>query len=72
MLENLKNVLQIIDLTLDNFLKTSVFLSDLNDFQTFNRVYSRYFNKNPPTRTTAQAGLMAGARLEIDTIAEKR
>jgi 2-iminobutanoate/2-iminopropanoate deaminase len=52
--------------------KTSVFLSDLNDFQAFNMVYSRYFNKNPPARTTAQAGLMAGALLEIDAIAEKR
>ena len=70
-LENLKSILESIDMTLDDVVKTSVFLSDLNDFQAFNRVYSRYFNKNPPARTTAQVGLMAGALLEIDAIAKK-
>jgi 2-iminobutanoate/2-iminopropanoate deaminase len=70
-LENLKNILESIDLTLEDAVKTSVLLSDLNDFQAFNSVYSRYFNKNPPARTTAQAGLMAGVLLEIDAIAKK-
>jgi 2-iminobutanoate/2-iminopropanoate deaminase len=70
-LENLKKILESIDLTLDDVVKTSVFLSDLSDFQNFNRVYSRYFDKNPPARTTAQAGLMAGVLLEIDAIAKK-
>ncbi len=70
-MENLKNILETIDLTLADVVKTSVFLSDLNDFQVFNMVYSRYFDKNPPARTTTQAGLMAGALLEIDAIAKK-
>lgn len=70
-LENLKNILESIDLTLEDAVKISVFLSDLNDFQAFNSVYSRYFDKNPPARTTAQAGLMAGVLLEIDAIAKK-
>lgn len=70
-LENLKNILESIDLTLADVVKTSVFLSDLNNFQAFNKVYSRYFCKNPPARTTAQTGLMAGALLEIDAIAKK-
>ncbi len=70
-LENLKNILESIDLTLDDVMKTSVFLSDLSDFQTFNRVYSRYFDKNPPARTTVQAHLMTGVLLEIDAIAKK-
>ena len=70
-LENLKNILENIDLTLADVVKTSVFLSDLNNFQAFNKVYSRYFDKNPPARTTAQAGLMTGALLEIDAIAKK-
>ena len=70
-LENLKNILKSIDLTLDDVVKTSVFLRDLNDFQAFNMVYGRYFDKNPPARTTAQAGLMAGVLLEIDAIAKK-
>ena len=71
-LENLKNILESIDLTLADVLKTSVFLSDLKNFQAFNEVYSRYFDKNPPARTTAQAGLMAGGLLEIDAIAKKK
>jgi len=50
--------------------KTSVFLSNLNVFQSFNKVYSRYFEVNPPARTTAQAGLMAEAPVEIDAIAK--
>jgi len=70
-LENLKNILESIDLTLADVVKTSVFLSDLNNFQAFNKVYSRYFCKNPPARTTAQTDLIAGALLEIDAIAKK-
>jgi 2-iminobutanoate/2-iminopropanoate deaminase len=70
-LENLKNILESIGLTLDDVVKTSVFLSDLNESQAFNRVYNRYFEVNPPARTTVQAGLMAGVLLEIDTIAKK-
>lgn len=71
-MENLKNILESIDLSLVDVVKTSVFLSDLNDFQAFNKVYSRYFDKNPPARTTVQAGLMAGVLLEVDAIAKKR
>ena len=70
-LENLKNILESIELTLDDVVKTSVFLSNFGDFQSFNRVYSRYFEVNPPARTTVQAGLMAGVLLEIDAIAKK-
>jgi len=56
-MENLKNILESIDLSL---------------VQAFNKVYSRYFDKNPPARTTVQAGLMAGVLLEVDAIAKKR
>lgn len=69
-LENIKNILESVDLSLNDVVKTSVFLSDLSDFQSFNRVYSKYFEKNPPARTTVQAGLMAGVLLEIDAIAK--
>lgn len=70
-LENLKNILESIGLTLNDVVKTSVFLSNLNDFQSFNKVYSRYFMVNPPARTTTQAGLMADVLIEIDAIAKK-
>ena len=70
-IENLKNIIESINLTLNDIVKTSVFLSDLNDFQSFNSVYNKYFEVNPPARTTVQAGLMAGVLLEIDAIAKK-
>ena len=70
-LENLKNILESVDLSLNDVVKTSVFLSSFGDFQSFNRVYSRYFEDNPPARTTVQVGLMAGVLLEIDAIAKK-
>ena len=70
-LDNIKNILENIDLTLNDVVKTSVFLSSFSDFQSFNQVYSRYFEVNPPARTTVQAGLMAGVLVEIDAIAKK-
>jgi 2-iminobutanoate/2-iminopropanoate deaminase len=70
-LENIKNILESINLKLSDVVKTSVFLSNFSDFQSFNRVYSRYFEVNPPVRTTVQAGLMAGVLVEIDAIAKK-
>ena len=51
-LENIQNILESIGMTLNDVVKTSVFLPDLNNFQSFNRVYSRYFEVNPPARTT--------------------
>lgn len=71
-MENLTNILESIALTVDNVVKIFVFLSNLNDFQSFNTVYGRYFEKNPPARSTVQVGLMAGVLLEIDAIAKKR
>lgn len=70
-LENLRNILGSINLTLNDVVKTSVFLSSFSDFQSFNQVYSKYFEVNPPARTTVQVGLMAGVLLEIDVIAKK-
>ena len=71
MLENLTNILESINLTLNDAVKTSVYLCDLRDFKSFNGVYSRYFEVNLPARTIAQAGLMAGVLVEIDSIAKK-
>jgi len=70
-LNNLKNILESINLRLSDVVKTSVFLSNFSDFQSFNRVYSRYFEVNPPARTTVQAGLMAGVLVEIDVVSKK-
>jgi 2-iminobutanoate/2-iminopropanoate deaminase len=71
-LENIKSILESVELKLSDIMKTSVFLSDISDFQAFNRVYSRYFESEPPARTTVQANLMAGVLVEIDTIAQSK
>src|SRR5437868_15304133 len=47
-LENIKAVLKAADLTFDNIVKTTIFLTDLNDFQTVNEIYGSYFNQQPP------------------------
>ena len=69
---NIKGVLEYHNLSLDNVVKCTVILSDINDFKAFNEVYVRYFQKKP-ARTTyaAAAGLAVGAKIEIDVIAVK-
>jgi len=47
-----------------------VFLKDMNDFEAMNEVYARYFQVNPPARTTIEAArLPRDFRVEIDMIA---
>lgn len=70
-LENIKKILEAINLTLKDVVKTSVFLSNFDDFQSFNRVYNKYFEKISPARTTVQSGLMKGLLVEMDVIAQK-
>ena len=50
--------------------KTTVFLIDLGDFAGMNEVYSRYFTRDFPARSTIQvAALPRGARVEIEAVA---
>ena len=70
-LENLKTILESIELKLINVVTVSIFLSDLNLFQSFNNVYSKYFEASTPARTTVQVGLLDGVLIELDAIAEK-
>lgn len=69
-LENLKGVLEAAGSTLGDVCKTTVFLTDLDDFAAMNAVYARYFTSEPPARSTVQVSrLPAGARVEIEAIA---
>ena len=69
-LRNLSEVLKAAGTTLDNVVKTTVFLADMNDFVEMNEVYSRYFSDNKPARATVQAArLPRDAKVEIDCIA---
>jgi 2-iminobutanoate/2-iminopropanoate deaminase len=69
-MENITAVLRAEGLTFDNIVKTTIFLMDMNDFQTVNEIYGSYFKQQPPARSTVQvAGLPKGARVEIEVIA---
>lgn len=71
-LENIKAILEEAGYTLEDVVKVTVYLVDLKDFQKFNEVYSQYFRKDPPARTTVQVGaLPRNARIEMDVIAYK-
>jgi len=69
-LDNIAAVLRAEGLTFDNVVKTTIFLTDLRDFQTVNEVYSSYFKEQPPARSTVQvSALPKGAKVEIEVIA---
>ena len=69
-LKNLSAVLEAAGSSLNNVVKTTVFLADMNDFSTVNEIYAEYFSDNKPARATVQAArLPRDARVEIDCIA---
>lgn len=69
----LRNILLILNdqgLSLDNVVKTTVFLTDLSDFAGMNEVYAGFFTVDFPARSTVQvAGLPKGAKVEIEIVA---
>ena len=68
-LENLKAVLEAAGSSLQQTVKTTVFLADRKDFAGMNKVYARYFSTDPPARSTVEARLMIDAKVEIELIA---
>jgi 2-iminobutanoate/2-iminopropanoate deaminase len=71
-LKNLQAVLAAAGTSLDNVVKTTVYLADMADFAQMNEVYARHFGTHKPARSTVQAaGLPKAARVEIDVIAVK-
>jgi 2-iminobutanoate/2-iminopropanoate deaminase len=71
-LQNIAAVLRAHGLGMEHVVKTTVFLTDLDDFAEMNTVYAEYFLSNPPARSTIQvAALPKGANVEIEAIASK-
>jgi len=68
---NIQEVLKQHGMTLDNVVKCTVILSDINDFKAFNEIYQKYFPKKPARTTFAAAGLAIGAKIEIEVVAAK-
>ncbi len=71
-LENIRGVLQSQGLSFGNVVKSTVFLSDMNNFGAMNEVYAKYFTKEPPARSTVQvARLPKDALVEIEVVAAR-
>ncbi len=69
-LENVSAVLRAENLNFSHVVKTTIFLTDMGDFQTVNEIYATYFRDNPPARSTVQvSALPKGAKVEIEVIA---
>jgi len=69
-LKNLSAVLEAAGSSLDQVVKTTVFLADMKEFSAMNEVYARFFSEPPPARATvAAAGLPRDARVEIEAVA---
>lgn len=68
-LHNVKRICEAAGFTLDDIVKCTVHLSDINDFDRYNVVYASYFTKVKPARTTVQSVLGHGIKVEIDAIA---
>lgn len=70
-MENLKAVLKAANMTFENVIKSTIFISDMNDFTAINSIYGAYFDeKSAPARETVQvAGLPKNVNVEISMIA---
>ena len=69
-LRNLGAILEAAGSGLDRLVKTTVFLTDLDDFAGMNEVYARFVGEQPPARATVGvAALPSGVRLEIEAVA---
>ncbi|WP_378175273.1 RidA family protein [Aquimarina sp. SS2-1] len=72
-MQNLKAILDEVEMTFENVIKTTIFLSDMNNFSKVNEVYGGYFNEDtaPARETVAVAALPKFVNVEISVIAVK-
>jgi 2-iminobutanoate/2-iminopropanoate deaminase len=69
-MRNIEAVAQEAGTSLKNIVKTTIFLTDLGNFQEVNAAYGSFFNEAPPARATVQvAALPLGASVEIEAVA---
>ena len=69
-MNNIAGILRAEGLAFDSVVKTTIFLTNLGDFQTVNEIYGSYFKQDPPARSTVQvAALPKGVNVEIEVIA---
>lgn len=69
-LENVEAVLSAAGASMDDALKVTVYLDDMDDYDTVNTVYETFFDEDPPARSAVEVGgLPAGAGVEVEAIA---
>ena len=72
-LKNLAALLEAAGSSLDQVLKTTVFMADMEEFAAMNEIYGRFFTDEPPARATVEAArLPRDARVEIEAVALAR
>ena len=70
--ENIRTVLGEMGLTMDDVLKTTVFLTNLGDFAEVNKLYAEYFGPNYPARSCVEVSrLPMGLSIEVECIARR-
>ena len=69
-LKNINAILGEAGLTKEHVIRCTCYLADMNDFEGFNQTYGEFFTGVRPSRTTVQAGLMKGIKIEIDAVAK--
>lgn len=67
-LNNIKRIIETAGAKMDDVLKCTVHLADINDFARYNEIYDQYFSGIKPARTTVQSVLAEGLKVEIDAI----
>ena len=71
-LTNVKNLIEAAGLTLDNVVKTSVFIKNMADFAKVNEIYATFFTKDYPARSCVEvSALPKGVLIEVEVVAAK-
>lgn len=71
-MENLKAILEAAGMGFDNVIKTTVFITNMDNFQKVNEIYGKYFGENPPARSCIEVSrLPRNALVEIELIARR-
>ena len=69
-LQNIKAIVEAAGGTMEQIVKCTVHLQDINEFDRYNKVYGQYFPGIKPARTTVESRLAEGIKVEIDCIAK--
>jgi 2-iminobutanoate/2-iminopropanoate deaminase len=70
--KNINTILNEVNMTFDNIVKSTIFLKNMDDFSTVNSIYAKYFKSSPPARETVEVSrLPKNVNIEISVIAVK-